>query len=403
MQSFSYKAYRSNGELKRGTIEAETSAAATQLLKTQGFRALELLPQSDGAGPSVDFSGWRSARQVDFARFFADLAVLMNAGLSFDRALKAMSANNSERSIRQLADNLSQRLSSGRSPSQALAQTKGLRADVVALVASGEQSGRLARVFSILAADSELQQSQRKLIVEALIYPAFLFVVMIGALLVITFVLVPAIEPIFESSGREAPFVFRAFSTVGQAIVSLGSVLPFVLLLALVAIVWTSKRPQMQKGLSRAVLVLPVVGSLVRKVGLARYLQSLALLLENGVEMPSSLALAAATCPVRSFEVPLSQVRDMVVSGKRLPDAFADVGIFPPATVSLAAIGDEVNKLPSVLDNASSILRSEVKRRIDRLLVLLTPVITIVMGGLVGSLVVSVMTALLSINEIGVQ
>lgn len=403
MQLFSYKAFQPNGEIRRGTIEAEDGPVATQSLKAQGLRVVDLRPQQEKYSFNIGLNTWRRAHQANFPRFFADLAVLMTAGLGFDRALKAVSADNANAANRQLAETLSRRLAAGKSPSQALAETEGLRADVIALVASGEQSGRLAQVFSILASDFELQQSQRKLVIEALIYPTFLLAVMICALLVIAFVLVPAIEPIFESSGRTAPFIFRVFAVIGEALIGVGPLLPFALPLSLITAAWGAKKPTVRAALADLLLGLPVFGLLVRKAGLARYLQSLALLLENGVETTNSLALAAASCPVGAYKAPLAKVRDLVLAGKRLPEAFTEVQIFPPSIISLATIGDEVNKLPTVLANASTILRTEVKQQIDRLLALLTPVVTIVMGGLVGSLVISVMTALLSISEMSVQ
>ncbi len=403
MQGFRYKAYRTSGAVERGTVEAADRQSATHILKERGLRTLELhaLNQKRDNGFSQFLQIF--APKVDYTRLFSDLSVLMNAGLAFDRALKAISLDDTNKTNKQFVDGLLLRLAAGSSPSNALTGAKGLRPDVTALVASGEQSGRLVRVFSILAQDFELQQSQRKLVVEALIYPAFLVAIMLCALLVITFVLVPAIEPIFESSGRNAPFVIAMFSVIGRTLAGQGVILLLVFLASTLGLMWLLKKSAVRASISRTLLSIPIIGALIQKTGIARYLQSLSLLLENGVDMPQSLRLSSACCPVSAYKAPLLKVQEQVLSGKRLPEAFGEAGIFPSAVISLAAIGDEVNKLPAVLANASSVLRSDAQRTIDRLLTLMTPAITILLGALVGGLVISVMSALLSINEISVQ
>ncbi|MBA8882026.1 type II secretion system F family protein [Phyllobacterium myrsinacearum] len=403
MLKFIYTAFTADGREARGVIDASNDIEARRLLKAKGFR-VSVLKAAKGGETSTASSGLSLFRaKIDYERLFSDLAVLMNAGLGFDQSLQAMTADTSAKTNQQFAVTLLNRLSSGSSPSQALANAEGLRPDVVALVASGERSGRLGQVFSVLSAEMEKQNVQKRAFVEATVYPCFLLFIMFCALMVITFVLVPAIAPIFESSGREPPMIIAVLSVVRSILSAPETLIALVLAFAALAGLWLTKRPLINAALSRAILRLPIVGALIRKAGLARYLQSLALLLENGVPMGNALSLSAECCPVASYRKPLLSVCDTVISGKRLPDAFLAARIFPAGIVSLAAVGDEVNNLPAVLRKAAGIMQSEAQRALDRLLALMTPAITILLGFLVGGLVISVMTALLGINELSMQ
>lgn len=402
MANFTYKAFSPQGKEQKGAIDADDHREARKLLRARGLRIAELEIRSESPVKARQLEiAWFKTR-IDYARLFSDLSVLMNAGLGFDQSLRAVSADASNRTNQQFAITMLGRLASGNSPSQALSDAEDLRPDIVALVASGERSGRMAHVFSVLSAELEKDAAQKKAFIEAMIYPAFLLVMMACALVVITFVLVPAIAPIFESAGREPPLIIAVLAFIRDTLSKPSSLISIFSIFLLLAILWLTKRNLVGTVLSTALLGLPLVGSLVQKRALARYLQSLAMLLENGVAMPNALALSAECCPVTYWKS-LTLIRDKVISGKRLPEAFFDARIFPASVVSLAAVGDEVNNLAAVLAKSANLLQGEAQRTLDRILALMTPAITIVLGFLVGGLVISVMTALLSINELSVQ
>ena len=403
MRRFAYRAFSDRGHQQKGVIDAADEAEATRLLRNKGLKVTHIALSDDNPVREKRASLFPSIAKPSHERLFSDLAILMNAGLRFDQALLAISNDTSNRGNQQLASDLLEQISAGRSPSTAFQYAKGLRADVVALVASGEHSGRLPHVFSVLASELEKQAAQRKAFIDASIYPLFLLSMMFCALLVVTFVLVPALEPIFEDAGKPAPLMIGFFSAVGDVLIAPGSLLFIGLISAAALLLAFVNRQALRELSSRLLSNFPLVGTVVQKAGLARYLQSLAILLENGVATPTALLLAAQSCPVSTFHKPLLSVRDHVTSGERLPDALSRIALFPPGIVSLAAVGDEVNNLPVVLAKAAGILQGESQRLLDRMLAMLTPLITIVLGVLIGGLVISVMLALLSINELSVQ
>lgn len=403
MPIFSYTGFSNDGTKKNGTCEAATRLAARKILTSRGYRILELSEKELGRANAGKKLFPPLKAKDDLKRLFMDIAVLMEAGLTLDRALKAVADQGTIHPSHALAHRLLDKLSSGSAPSEAFEAEKTIGPHICALVASGEHVGKLASVFLVIANDLESQQLRRRQIAEAIVYPLFLVLMIFAALMIVTFFLVPAILPIFEGAGKQAPLMIRALDAVRGLIVEWGALLAFSTCLVGVILHRAGNRVHATMALSRIVLLSPVIGTIIRKYGLARYLQSLALLLGNGVEMTKALALATATCPIKAYLPALELARDEVISGRRFSKALEATGLFPPAIISLTVIGDEVNKLPSILSRSAALLEGEASRSQSRLLAAMTPVITILMGGMIGGLVLSVMSALLSINDLSVK
>jgi general secretion pathway protein F len=402
MPTFLYKGFTSDGHRRSGQIDAADPADARRRLKSQNLAVAELTASASPATGRRQISALLK-RRFDRTRFFANLSVLMNAGLGFDQAITAIREASDAASDRVLLDAVGEAIAEGGAPSAALAKLKVLDDDMLALIASGERSGRLAQVIGAVATDLKQGDLLRRDMIEAAIYPAFLLVMMCGAIGVVTFVLVPTLKPIFESSERSVPMIIGLLSMLGAAMSAPLAMAAMAALFGIILSVSLLRPALVGRGLNRLVLMLPLLGRVVGQMALTRYLQSLSLLLENAVPLPEALALSAKCTSRASTRAQLLGVRDAVVSGRRLSEAMGDVHLFPKSVVSLVSIGDEVNRLPAVLANAAEVLRSDSQRLLSRLMALMTPVITIVMGLLIGSLVISVMTALLSINELSLQ
>ncbi|MES4993811.1 type II secretion system F family protein [Agrobacterium radiobacter] len=403
MPSFAYTAFNNDGRQIKGAVDALDLADARRKLKSGGLFIANLGPVE-----ATSHSKWSKLSRgfharLSITRFFTDLSVLMNAGLGIDQGLRAMLEVASHATDKRMIGNILDQLSSGATAADALSHLPDTPEEIVALIASGERSARLSHVVKVVAADLERRQTHRKQLIDAAVYPLFLLIMLVVALGIVTFVLVPTLEPIFESTGRDLPFLVAVLSGLRQTLSDPLVFLTILTILCAVFLIGVSKPAARKRTLDAVLLRMPLLGRAIRLSALERYLRSLALLLENSVPLPEALSLSARCCPAASFRERLLSVHEVVVSGKRLPEALMSTGLFHHSVISLVAIGDGVNKLPAVLENASWILRAEAQRLTDRLLALFTPVITILLGAIVGGLIVSVMTALLNINELGVQ
>jgi general secretion pathway protein F len=407
--NFRYRAHLKDGRSDIGVFEAASKQDALRQLAFKGLSVFELNEAKTGQTgekPKAPPAARRflSARRVDFSTLFADLAVLTEAGLTVTQSLRSMRSTENAPIQRRTIVGLLDKMSAGASATAAFAEIETIPPESLAMISSGENAGRLPEVFGAMAQQFEARAKLKSELLNALGYPIFLLALMFLAICVLTFVLVPAIEPVFENSGQPTPFIVATLSglrrglsgTVATALLGSG------LLLLLLSILPQFRAP-FGSVLQRIAVGIPLVGSLVRKSAQARYLASFALLIGNGTAMAKALELSALSSAVAAFTPTLLNVRDKVSAGERLAGALEGSGLFDQRIVSLIAVGDEANRLPLVASRAARILENEVQSAITRYTAMLTPAMTIVMGLLIGGLVVSVMTALLSINEIAIQ
>ena len=407
--NFRYRAYLNDGRGDAGEIDAAGKPEALRLLASKGLSVFELTEAKTQVrtadSDSLKPSRFRfSSKNVDFSKLFADLALLTGAGLTVTQALRSMRATETIAAQHSAVMGLLDRMGSGTGATASFALIKAIPPESLGMISSGENAGRLPEVFGALAAQYEERAKLKSQLLNALAYPLFLTVLMIAAIGVLTFALVPSIAPIFENSGQPAPFIVAALTRLREGLASGFAVTVFA---AGALLVLLSFLPQIRTAAAgafqRLILHLPLAGPIIRKSIQARYLSSFALLIGNGAPMARALELSAQSAAMPALKQILLGVRDSVSSGEKLPAALKSCGVFDQRIVSLIAVGDEANRLPAVAKRAALILEGEAQSAVMRLTAMLAPALTIIMGLLIGGLVVSVMTALLSINEIAVQ
>jgi general secretion pathway protein F len=407
--NFRYRAYLKDGRSQSGEFDAANKQDALRLLASKGLSVFELV---DAKAPvraadchPVKPSRFLFARKhVDFLKLFADLALLTGAGLTVTQSLRSMLSTETRAEQQSAVAGLLEKMGSGKNAAGSFAEIRGIPQESLGMISSGENTGRLTEVFGALAAQYEERANLKSQLLNALAYPLFLAILMIAAIMVLTFALVPSIAPIFENSGKPAPFIVAVLSSLrtgltGGAAIAICAAAALLLLLSLLPSIRASAAAVFQDLLVN----LPLIGPVVRKLAQARYLSSFALLIGNGAPMARALELSALSAVLPAFKPRLLGVRDSVSTGERLHSALQSSGLFDQRVVALIAVGDEANQLPAVSKRAARILESEARSAIMRHTAMLTPLMTIFMGLLIGGLAVSVMTALLSINELAVQ
>lgn len=403
--NFSYKAYYGSGQVELGKVEAADDADAARILAEKGRMPFELKPATrPGFRRRREIATLKGAGRLSQSRLFLDLAILTEAGMTLPQALRALLTSEAVPAQRTAIATIAAHMNSGGSAASSFALLEEVSSETAALLASGERASQMSVVLRALATQMGDRDRRVAEFRNALAYPAFLLVMMCLALGVIVFVLVPTLAPVFENSGRQPPTIIRVLKGLHDAAFD-----PIIQVLALglltLASSFTLVRIRTVAGppIRRWILALPFIGGAIHKANCARYLSSLSLLIGGGTPMTEALALAASCNPSPQLRLALTMVRDQVAAGDRLPTALERTRQFEPKIISLLSVGDEVNRLTIVLSRASEILDEEAKTIMSRLLSALTPAMTIVLGLLIGGLVVSVMTALLSINDLALQ
>lgn len=261
-------------------------------------------------------------------------------------------------------------------------------------------SGALPAALEQLANYFERSAETRARILASLAYPALILVAAIVLVGVLAMVLVPAVQPIFADAGTEPPFVIRALSSLGS--ISLMTWSAFFAILVGIGTL-TATNHTAKRFLDRAILNVPLVGPLVAEREAGRLARVLSMLLVNGVPMLDALRLSAGTLTNTVFRDAIVDAERRVKEGAPLATTLAQSDRLPPLLLRLVSVGEKTGQLGAMTQRAAEIYESAFQRRVDRLTAMATPVLTLMIGGLVGVIVVSVLSAVLSLNALVLQ
>jgi general secretion pathway protein F len=408
MPRYSYKAYGPNGALETGEIAAASRGTALEALAHRGQVPVEL----SESGTAVPLRWWQrevfapgrlSATQLSI--FTRELASLAKAELPIDDALRIVAAQPSiPLRLRQINADLVERVREGQSLSEALAAQGGAFPDFYwRLIKAGEASGAMGAVLDDLAVLLERSAEVRAQTASSLVYPAILVVAALAAVGVITGVLLPAIMPIFEDAKATPPFLMTMLAAAHDALAR-----NWVLVLALLgslaaALIAAFNNEPARLAIDRALLRVPVIGRFIRDRETARFARTLSALVRNGVPVLDSVRIAGGVLSNRVFVETVRAAGEEIREGGVLSRPLARSGLFPDLFLRLAVVGEETGHLDAMHLRAAEIYEASQQRQLQRLTALITPVLTLVIGVVVGGLILSVMGAILSINELAVQ
>ncbi|TCQ16660.1 type II secretion system F family protein [Rhizobium sp. PP-CC-3G-465] len=399
MTVYRYVAQTAEGRKIKGEVQALSRESAARLVVKSGCHLLEISEITEQRTKFFKQFRGTKKRKANFRTLLSELSLLLEAGFTIDAALKALNATNKGLEVRAVSD----AIASGKSFSEAVRPLSGGDETSIALIVSGEHSGQLGDVVSLLSKMYEDEKKRSSEALEALVYPAFLAVMITAAIGIVTFALVPAIDPIFEGMENKRPLSIAVLASLRVFLITHGWLLFGIVAMFISLLAWLGTTAAFRIKLSAILLQTPVVGLVVRKRGCARYLHVLGMLLQNGVGMKRSLGLAAKACPISAYHSRLFTIQEAVGAGEPFRNAARKADLFDATTMSLVVVGDEANRLPEALKRAAFLLDADSSKKIQRILLLLTPAVTVVMGVAIGGLVLSLMDALLSINDLAMQ
>ncbi|MGE7138898.1 type II secretion system inner membrane protein GspF [Luteibacter sp. NPDC031894] len=402
MSQFRYRAISAAGEVLSGRMEATSVEDVVARLHDQGHTPLEAAPadgESTGSGLAAMFrKGPFTGDQL--AQFTHQLATLLGAGQPLDRALGILLDLPEGERAKNMVERIRDRVRGGTTLSTALDEENGVFPRLyVSLVRAGEAGGSLDETLRRLADYLERAQALRGSIINALIYPAFLMVGVLGSLVLLLAYVVPQFVPIFADMQVPIPFITQVVLAMGTAIsdwwwaiVGLLAVLATVLRLRL-------RDPDTKLAFHGRLLTMRVAGPLLLKVETARIARTLGTLLKNGVPLLSSLAIARQVTGNRALDLALEQAADRVKGGAGLGAALAQTERFPRLALQMIQVGEEAGALDAMLLKVADTFDVEAKRAIDRLLAALVPTLTIVMTVLVAFIMAAILLPLLSLTS----
>jgi general secretion pathway protein F len=402
MSQFRYRAVSAAGEILQGQMEAASVDEVVVRLQDQGHTPLEAKP-ADAAGASGGFAGIfkRGPFNGDqLAQFTHQLATLLGAGQPLDRALGILMDLPEGDHAKKLIERVRDRVRGGTTLSQSLDEEHGVFPKLyIALVRAGEVGGSLEDTLRRLADYLERSQELRGSIINALIYPAFLMVGVLGSLLLLLTYVVPQFVPIFQDMQVPLPFITRAVLALGTTLQDWWWLI--ILLIAGAIFVWRARMrdPALRLAWHDRLLKMRLVGPLVLKVETARLARTLGTLVKNGVPLLSALGIARQVTSNRALDESLIQATEMVKGGNGLSLALAQSQRFPRLAIQMVQVGEEAGQLDTMLLKVADTFEIESRRAIDRLLAALVPSLTIVMTVFVAIIMSAILLPLLSLTS----
>jgi general secretion pathway protein F len=400
MPQFRYRAVTHNGEIVVGEVEAPSREEVVRRIEYLGHLTIDAEVATTGILARSRRPGGKSPRSRDVSLLLRQLALLLAAGLTLEAALQTLSDDTSK-TLSGFANGLRASISGGDSFAEALEHHSSIiEPAYVAMVRAGEASGKLDAVLRAIVEDRARREIMADRINSAIRYPLFLVGSAIVILLFFLMYVVPQFEPVFKDLGGRlnsgAAFVVACSSWLR---LNLDLFLGICLFSVLGAWLTLSKR-EWRARIIGVIASFPGISGPMDDRRTARIVGTLGLLLENGVPLPTALKILRDIVTEPRYVAAVDRVHEQVRNGRRFADALADTSLLPPLAVRMLRVGDEVGDVASIVRHASQFYEHKLGLGLDRLMGAIGPVTIIVVSIVIGSLIVSIMSALLSMTDL---
>ncbi|HTH99922.1 MAG TPA: type II secretion system F family protein [Acidisoma sp.] len=390
----------SDGALARGEIEAASPQEAVLQLQKRGAMVLGLTPARGGRLLSIG-AGGPALRRSELAEVMRELTSLLGAGQDLDAALRLAAEEAPSRRVAAVMRRVHDSVRSGSALAIAMQrEPKSFPRLCIGLVRAGEAGGDLAGTLARLADLLERQRSLAANLQAAMIYPAVLLVAAGGSIVLLLTQVLPQFVPLFAENGVALPASTAFLLGLGQAVADYG-IYALITLVALAILVnRLLQRPGARLVADRLFLRLPIIGSLAREVVAARFARTLGMLLINGVPLLAALSVTEDVLGNLAARTAVKAAAETAKTGHGMTRALAAAGLFPPRLLHLLRLGEETAQLGPLALRGADMLEERTRLGLQRLVALLVPAITILMGAAVAGIISSLLLAMLSLNDI---
>lgn len=406
MPLYSYKATNSAGKIVNGSLEASEEKEVVSKIQAMGYIPIRV--QAGGVSTrrfnidlSMDVSGlFERITSKDLMIFTQDLHALLEAGLPVDRAFSILIQVAEKQKLRDLMASILKSVEGGDSLSGALARYPRLFPSLyVNMVRAGETGGVLPAVLERLGEFMESSQDLKDYIKSAMVYPLFLVLVGGASIIIMLTFVIPKFSVIFADMGQAIPASTQVLLYLGHGLRNYWWLIFGVIAAIVFAVRKYIKTPKGKYQADSLALRIPMIGRLVKSVEVARFSRTLGTLIHSGVPILQAMTLVRQIIGNRLISDSLEVVRNRVKEGDTLSAPLAQQTVFPPLAVQMISVGEETGKLDVMLLKVADNYEKSVRNMIKRLVNFLEPAMILIMGLVVGFIVISMLMAVFSMNE----
>ncbi len=403
MASFRYRALTQSGEMVSGSLSAPTAAEVAHRIEYLGLIPIETVSDEAGgrAGRGWSFDFFSSPRPEDVTFFTSDLALLLKTGARINDALELFSDNSDIGRLRPTIAKIAAAILAGESFADALAHHPTLFSPMyIALVRVGEASSTLAHILEVLAVERVRAEALQRKFADALRYPAFVLLAASAVLIFFLSFVLPQFSAVLRDFNAKLDPILLGFLALSDLLRAHTQTLAAALAVVIGGGWYVLRRPAVRGAIIEAVARLPLVGKVMSFHRTSIFCRNLGVLLGSGVALTTTLRILADMMAATGRSPAWSKTGDLVRHGGRLSDALAETKAVPAMAVRTLRLGEESGQLPMLAQRIAEFYEAKLQRSLDRLVGVIGPVAIIGISIIVGGLIVSVMTALMSVTQV---
>jgi type IV pilus assembly protein PilC len=389
MSTYNYAVRDKAGKVVKGKLDGENKAAVQAKLAQMGYIILELDQQGSLAGlGSLKFG--TGVKPKDITIFARQFSTMINAGLSLTKCLTILSAQTESAGLRDVIGQIGKDVESGQSLSDSLGKHPKVFPPIfVNMVRAGETGGVLDEVLNRVADHFESEQKLKGKIQSAMTYPLAMGGLVLVVLAAMMVFVVPTFEKMFSDMGGTLPFMTQLLVDISHFVAGWGGLVLLVSVIAIIALFkWWSKGPG-RTIWDSAKLNMPIFGSLIRKISLAKFTRTFGTLVSAGVPILSALDIVADTAGNEVVANAVKKARSAIKEGETIAKPLAESKVFPSMLVQMIAVGEETGALDTMLNKIADFYDEEVSTAVDGLTSLIEPLMMATLGVIVGGMVIA--------------
>jgi len=404
MPSYSYRASTLEGKIIESSIEASDEGTVSIKLQEMGLLPIKIGSAGRDSVLQREMEWpWKSGKVKtnDLLVFTQELRTLTHAGFPLDRCLAIAAQLAENPAMSEIVRDILKEVKTGKSFSEALAKYPKVFPKVyISMVRAGEAGGALDEILARLEEFIKSGEELRSSIVGALIYPALLSVVGLFSVVVLTVFVVPRFVTIFSDMGMDLPLPMAILNGLSQVISGFWWLILGTLLAAGYAVKRFRDSEEGRLKWDRKTLEIPVLGNVMQKVEVARFSRTLGMLLRGGAPLLQSMTIVRDIIGNQSIAKMIEPIRSGIKRGEGIAQPMRQSGVFPPLAMHLVEVGEESGRLDDMLIQVADTYDVEVRNGVKRLVSFFEPAIILFMGIVIGTIVVSMLLAIFSINDV---
>jgi type IV pilus assembly protein PilC len=396
---FKYVAYSTDKKLVEGKIDVADESLAETTLYRAGFENIisleEVAPRASIEKLLPSLFGIKSREIIDTTN---QLATLIQSGITLSSALKLLEGQTTKKALKKVLSRLLEEIQSGSSLSQALTLYPQVFPNTYCqTIKASEQAGNLDAGLKQAAIYLDKQSHANQKIIRAMTYPAFVLLMAIGVAVLLVVVALPPLTDFFASLHAELPWTTNLLINISHFLSSYGLILLAVIGMIILSIIFSLRYPSIKLARDKFLLGLPVIGKIIVERSMGMFCQTASMLLRAGLRLPQVFDIVIQTNRNQVIRSSLVKVRERLIQGEGLWQPMSEDKLFPPLLVEMAMVGEKTGTMDATLGTLADFYTQEVDRKIDSLIGMIEPALTLVIGLVVIFIALSMVTPLYSI------